>query len=86
MFAPAHDFFRALNNARRATRRGDHAGADRWTRIADRHLQMAQRLNALEAGPKPPPGKRERPAEYNPPDFIHPSLISTYANRTPPKT
>ncbi len=70
MFSPAHDFFRAVHKANKATRRGDHASADRWTRIAERHLLLAKRLDDL--APKPPPEPRkpkERPVEYNPPDY-----------------
>ena len=49
MFAPVHDFFRALNQARRATRAGDHKTAEHWTRIAERHLNISERLNRLAA-------------------------------------
>ncbi|MDP3736249.1 MAG: hypothetical protein Q8R02_02600 [Hyphomonadaceae bacterium] len=66
MFAPAHDFFRAIHKAGKATRRGNYAEADRWTRIAERHLQMAKRFEDLI--PKPPARPKERPVEYNPPD------------------
>lgn len=49
MFAPRHDFFRALDQARRATRGGNHAAASHWTRIAERHLKIAERLDRLAA-------------------------------------
>ena len=52
MFAPRHDFFQALGKARRATRAGDYAQADRWTRLAERHLAIAERVNALSASEK----------------------------------
>ena len=44
MFWPTHEFFRALAKARRATRSGDYAAADRWTRLAERHLAIADRF------------------------------------------
>ncbi len=54
MFWPTHEFFRALAKARRATRSGDYAAADRWTRLAERHLAIADRFQRLERSPAEP--------------------------------
>jgi len=43
-----YDVFKAVQQARRAARRGDLAGAERWFRIAERASAIAQRLAALE--------------------------------------
>jgi hypothetical protein len=48
MFSTGHDFFRALAQARKATRRGDVATTERWIKCAERHLAIAERIeNAL---------------------------------------
>ena len=69
MFAPRHDFFRTIGNARRATRRGDYVQAERWTRLAERHLAIAERMNALSAAEKAratPPATRTGPVLLDP--------------------
>lgn len=53
MFAARHDFFRALLNARRATRAGNYADADKWTRLAERHLIILERLDKCVAVESP---------------------------------
>lgn len=47
MFTHAHDFFRALGRARKATRRGDVAATERWIKCAERHLAIAERFQTL---------------------------------------
>jgi hypothetical protein len=54
MFAPIHDFFRAIHQARKATRRGDAVAAERWLRIADRHLTIYNHLTGLATSPPDP--------------------------------
>ena len=49
MHSPYDDYVRSLREARKARRRGDIGAADRWTRIAERHLRMAARLAELKA-------------------------------------
>ena len=66
MFAPVHDFFRALNRARRATRTGDHKTAEHWTRIAEPHLKISERLNRLA---EPPPSATTGPVMLDPNGF-----------------
>lgn len=44
MFSLVHDFYRALAQARKATRRGDVAAAERWLACAERHTILAERL------------------------------------------
>jgi hypothetical protein len=46
------DYVRSLRQARKARRRGDVAAADHWSRIAERHMRMAERL----IGPTAPIG------------------------------
>jgi hypothetical protein len=53
MFDPAHQFFVALNNSAKAGRRGQIAEAERWQRVAERHLAIAERLAKLAAPAKP---------------------------------
>ena len=48
MFDPSHDFFRALSQARAATRRGDLAAADKWMKLAERHVRLGERLIVAE--------------------------------------
>ncbi len=72
MFAPQHDFFRALAKARKATRAGDHSAADRWTRLAERHLAMARRMDQLCAGEQESaaaPSKAAGPVMLDPKGF-----------------
>ncbi len=81
MFAPRHDFFRTIGNARRATRRGDYAEAERWTRLAERHLAIAERMTALSAAEKAaakPPETRTGPVMLDPKGFS-PSGIPNWA-------
>ena len=44
IFDPTHDFFRAIHNARVATRRKDFAAADKWMTLAERHVRMVERM------------------------------------------
>lgn len=69
MFAPRHDFFQALGKARRATRAGNYAEADRWTRLAERHLAIAERIDrkaAAERAAAKPPETRTGPVLLDP--------------------
>jgi hypothetical protein len=47
MFAPQHDFFRTLAQARKATRRGDLVATERWLKCAERHMALAERIEKL---------------------------------------
>ena len=49
MFSPQHDFFIALNQARKAARRGDLATVERWLKCAEKHVTIAERLAKLSA-------------------------------------
>jgi hypothetical protein len=40
MFDPQHDFFRCLTNARIATRKRDFDAADKWMKLAERHMRL----------------------------------------------
>ena len=48
MFDPDHEFFRALTQARTATRRGDLAAADKWMKLAERHVRLGERMIVCE--------------------------------------
>lgn len=48
IFDPSHDFFRCLTQARKATRRGDLAGADKWMKLAERHVRLGERMIICE--------------------------------------
>ncbi len=67
MFAPRHDPFRTIGNARRAARRGDYVQAERWTRLAERHPAIAERMTAS--------GRRKRPARPHPKPAWGPILL-----------
>jgi hypothetical protein len=47
MYQPAHHFFLALCNARKAARRGDIREAERWARLAERFTTISRNLDAL---------------------------------------
>jgi hypothetical protein len=49
MTSPHDDYARSIRQARKARRRGDPAEAERYTRIAERHLRMAGRLAELKS-------------------------------------
>lgn len=49
MHSPYNDYVRSLRQVRKARRRGDAAAADRWTKIAERDLRMANRLAEMKA-------------------------------------
>ena len=51
MFSPQHDFFIALNQARKAARRGDLAAVERWLKCAEKHVTISERLAKLTAPP-----------------------------------
>jgi hypothetical protein len=67
------EYLRALDNYRRARRRGDAADAQRWIKVADMHLRVAHRfdegvhrsmardteLAKARATPEAPPPKEE---------------------------
>ncbi|HYD84365.1 MAG TPA: hypothetical protein VEA63_09935 [Opitutus sp.] len=57
MFKPAHHFFVALNKSAKAARRGDVAAAERWQRVAERHLAIAERFQKLAPDRNPWPGR-----------------------------
>jgi hypothetical protein len=44
---PNENFFLAMRQARIAMHRGDFAGADGWTKMAERHLRIIERQQAL---------------------------------------
>jgi ATP-dependent helicase/DNAse subunit B len=48
MHSPYNDYVRSLRQVRKARRRGDAAAADRWTKIAERDLRMANRLAEMK--------------------------------------
>jgi len=50
------NFFRAYMHATRALRRGDLPNAEKWMRMAERHLAAARRFSDLQ-GRKHRPGK-----------------------------
>ncbi len=45
---PRHDYFLALAAARKATRRGDFKEADKWMKLAERHLMLEERQVRLD--------------------------------------
>lgn len=47
MFSPKHDLFRALAQARRAGRSGDIRTAERWVKVAERHVALARRIQDM---------------------------------------
>ncbi len=49
MFRKTGDHYRSIDNARQAVRAGDAAAAERWLRIADRLLSIAERQKRLVA-------------------------------------
>ena len=61
MFAPQHDFFVALNNARKAARRNDISTAERWLKAAERHMMIAERLQRLASEDAPKRGETRPP-------------------------
>lgn len=48
-----YDVLKAAEYARTAIRRGDLNAAERWFRIADRAMAVAQRLDAMVRAHKP---------------------------------
>lgn len=61
MFAPQHDFFLAINNARKAARRGDISATERWLKAAERHTLIAERMALLSGESLSPRGADTRP-------------------------
>jgi hypothetical protein len=58
-----YDLMMSADQARRAIRRGDLAGAERWFKLADRAASIAQRLHAVARAEAPPRSRFPR----NPP-------------------
>ncbi|MDX2233059.1 MAG: hypothetical protein NW200_01055 [Hyphomonadaceae bacterium] len=46
---PRYDYFAALAAGRRAARRGDYTDADKWLKLAERHLALEAKQVALDA-------------------------------------
>jgi hypothetical protein len=49
MHSPYNDYVRSLRQVRKARRRGDTVAADRWSKIAERDLRMADLLAEMKA-------------------------------------
>jgi hypothetical protein len=60
MKSTREDFLLALRQSRIAIHRGDIATAERWTRLAERHLDIARRQAELNATEPPRYGAAPR--------------------------